>query len=78
MVLTVRCFLPAPVSGGANAGRASVTSGGCVASPLAVIDRGATVNGANADRAPSSLLDFAASPIVFVGRSALATVPCVN
>ena len=70
MVFTVRCFLSAPVRGGANAGRASVTSGGFVAAPLAVVDRGASVNDANADRAPSSRLDFAASSIDFAGRSA--------
>ena len=70
MAFSVRRFLFAPVGGGANAGRASVTSGGFVATPLAVLDHGASGNGANTDRAPSSRLDFAALPLLFAGRSA--------
>ena len=71
MAFTVRRFLCAPVSGGAKAGGASVTSVGLVASPLALAEWGAFGDGANADHALSSRPDFAASPIEFAGRCAL-------
>ena len=71
MAFTVRRFLCARVSGGANAGGASVTAVDLVASPLARAEFGAFGDGANADRALSSRPDFAASPIEFAGRCAL-------
>ena len=72
MAFTVRCFLSAPVSGGANAGRASVKSGGLITAPLAAVEGGASVNYANAGRAPSSHLDCAASPLALADCRACA------
>ena len=71
MTFTVRRFLCAPVSGGANAGGASATSGGVVASPLALAECGAFGDGANAGRAYVSRPDIDTSPRVLVCRCAV-------
>ena len=70
MAFTVRRFLSAPVSDCANAGRASVTSGGVVASPLALVDGGASGNAARAGRASATGPDIDVSPRMLVGRCA--------
>ena len=70
MAFTLRRFLSAPVSGGANAGGASVTSVGLVASPLALAECGAFGDGANAGRAYGSHPDIDTSPRMLVGRCA--------
>ena len=69
MAFTVRRFLCAPVSGGANAGGASITAVGFVASPLAIVERGAS--GANAGRASALRPDVGTSPRTFTRCCAL-------
>ena len=70
MAFTVRRFLCAPVSGGANAGGASVASVGFVALPLARAECGAFGDGANAGCAYVSRPDIDTSPRLLVCRCA--------